>query len=545
MRLGSTNRVSIFLTLAVTIVASSCAGESFKGGNKTRQPEADSTQQPGTLPESDLPKSCVPEPLPTSVVTPRKLFTYLPVGDSAPFNEFVSTVAVGRLKKEDATPSILAIGMKKASTVNGRLDCSGAVFDPGRLFAIDGKTGAHKWIGRTAAGATAPVPVDVDAVVAPAIADINGDGKMEVFAIERTTGFVVAFDSDGVVIWKSPVSTGSRSGQGSSLGVASMWAHGISINDLDNDGVPEVVAPGMVLDSRSGAKKFDLPKGRHVYPANVNLSGDSEIVVSTGVVSAAGTTICRFSKELANIGIARLKKSDNFLTVVGPSLSTQESPGVQLMAYRADTCGLLFEKSLGDAGGGPPNIADFDGAPDQNLEIGIAGQTRYAVFNSSGTLLWSRPTRDASSARTGSTAFDFNGDGKTEVVYNDELFLRVFDGASGTVLYEAPNTSYTAHEYPVVADVDGNGTANIVAVSNDCANPSGNVGVNVFSEPDDHWVRTRPVWSQHGFDALGINDDGTVTMVDPVKILAGALPSAHLVGFRNNIPYPRDPAQCR
>jgi len=497
----------------------------------------DSSRSPDELPVSDLPKSCLPELLPSSVVTPRKLFTYLPVGDSAPFNEFVSTVGVGKLKKEDAAPSILAIGMKKASTVNGRLDCSGAVFDPGRLFAIDGKTGAHKWIGRTAAGVTAPVPVDVDAVVAPAIADINGDGKMEVFAIERTTGFVVAFDSDGVVIWKSAVSTGSRSGQG----VVSMWAHGISINDLDNDGVPEVVAPGMVLDSRSGVKKFDLPKGRHVYPANGNLSGDTEVVVSTGVLNAAGTTICRFSKDLANIGIARLKKSDNFLTVVGPSVSTP----VQLVAYRADSCGLIFEKPLGDAGGGPPNIADFDGAPDHNLEIGIAGQTRYAVFNSSGTLIWSRPTRDASSARTGSTAFDFNGDGKTEVVYNDELFLRVFDGASGTVLYEAPNTSYTAHEYPVVADVDGNGTANIVAVSNDCASSSGNVGVNVFSEPDDRWVRTRPVWSQHGFDALGINDDGTVTRVDSVKILAGALPSAHLVGFRNNIPYPRDPAQCR
>lgn len=521
-------RIAVIVTAAVTFGVSSCADESFQGGTKKKAPFT-------ATPPGDDARRCLPEPLPASVVTPKKLFTFEPSGVGSNFNEFVSTVAVGRLSKDDNAPTILAIGFKRTTS-----DCNGAVHDPGMLFAIDGQTGAQKWFGRNAAGA----PFDLDAAIAPAIADVDNDGKMEVFAINRTTGRVIAFNSDGVVLWASteangttPAVTGSRGGAAGAL----MWAHGISVVDLEGDGKPEVIAPGMVVNARTGVKKFALPGGRHVYPANVNLAGASEVVVSTGVVNASGATVCRFSSDLANLGIARLRRDDPHLTIIGPSISNP----VKLVAYRGDNCAQIFAKPFGDDGGGPPNLADFDGAPDQVLEIGIAGKARYAVFSASGDLLWSRPTQDASSARTGSTAFDFNGDGKTEVVYNDERFLRVFDGASGNVLYESPNTSYTAHEYPVVADVDGNGTANIVAVANACANAGGNRGVIVFAEPSDNWVRTRPVWSQHGFDPLAIRDDGSVTGVDASAILSGALSSPHLAGFRNNIAFPRDPAQCK
>jgi hypothetical protein len=52
-------------------------------------------------------------------------------------------------------------------------------------------------------------------------------------------------------------------------------------------------------------------------------------------------------------------------------------------------------------------------------------------------VLWTRPSQDTSSAVTGSTTFDFEGDGRVEAVYADECFLRVYDGLSGDVLYSA------------------------------------------------------------------------------------------------------------
>ena len=70
---------------------------------------------------------------------------------------------------------------------------------------------------------------------------------------------------------------------------------------------------------------------------------------------------------------------------------------------------------------------------------------------------WSSPTQDGSSNRTGSSVFDFQGDGAAEVVYGDECYFRVYEGETGDVVYEIEMSTATIHEYPLVADVDGDG----------------------------------------------------------------------------------------
>ena len=57
------------------------------------------------------------------------------------------------------------------------------------------------------------------------------------------------------------------------------------------------------------------------------------------------------------------------------------------------------------------------------------------------TLKWQSTTQDGSSNVTGSSVFDFEGDGKAEVVYNDECYFRVYNGADGMVLFETPSSS--------------------------------------------------------------------------------------------------------
>ena len=80
-------------------------------------------------------------------------------------------------------------------------------------------------------------------------------------------------------------------------------------------------------------------------------------------------------------------------------------------------------------------------------------------------VLWSKQTRDASSGGTGSSVFDFNGDGTAEVVYRDECWLRVYNGKDGKTLFAANITSNTCLELPVIADVDNDGHADIVVTS--------------------------------------------------------------------------------
>ncbi len=114
--------------------------------------------------------------------------------------------------------------------------------------------------------------------------------------------------------------------------------------------------------------------------------------------------------------------------------------------------------------------------------------------------------------------FDFDGDGIAEVVYNDQYWLRVYDGPTGDVNFCLCNTTATLWEYPVVADVDNDLHAEIVVASNNygggfmscpttpdlgacelariaAGENVGTNGVRVFASPTRDWVRTRRIWN--------------------------------------------------
>lgn len=206
----------------------------------------------------------------------------------------------------------------------------------------------------------------------------------------------------------------------------------------------------------------------------------------------------------------------------------------------------------GDDGGhgGPPTASDFDG--DGQVEVGVAANAFYTVYDpdcvsggaserAGGTcvrsdatlpdyILWGQPSQDRSSSQTGSSIFDFDGDGRAEVVYRDECFLRVYDGATGAVLFSAAASNGTGMEYPVIADVDGDFATEIVVPrashGNGCAeydplffpedeqkrvaSDPGRTGFVVLRDPQDLWANSRPIWNQHAYSITHITDDGRV-----------------------------------
>jgi hypothetical protein len=121
-------------------------------------------------------------------------------------------------------------------------------------------------------------------------------------------------------------------------------------------------------------------------------------------------------------------------------------------------------------------------------------------------------TQDGSSNRTGSSVFDFEDDGVAEVVYRDELYLRVYRGTDGVVLFETPMSSCTWHEYVLVADVDSDGKAEMVAVANNNCGYGPQRGVYVYGA--DNWVATRKIWNQHTYHITNVNPDGTIPAVE-------------------------------
>ena len=188
----------------------------------------------------------------------------------------------------------------------------------------------------------------------------------------------------------------------------------------------------------------------------------------------------------------------------------------------------------GPSGGGPPTIADFDG--DGLPEVATAGGYGYVVFESDGSPKWFVATQDLSSRVTGSSVFDFEGDGAAEVLYADELRLLVYAGTDGSTLLETCNTTGTLWEYPLVVDVDADDHAEIVTMSNtytgwaclDGLVPT--TGIRVRGDTLNNCVRTRRVWNEHTYHVTNVNDDGSIPTIESDNWLV-----AGLNNFRQNV----------
>jgi hypothetical protein len=171
---------------------------------------------------------------------------------------------------------------------------------------------------------------------------------------------------------------------------------------------------------------------------------------------------------------------------------------------------------------GPPTVADFDG--DGFAEVGTASSTAYVVFDfqCTGTPLpegcerewvrWMVENDDCSSRATGSSVFDFEGDGSAEVVYADETTFRIFNGSDGTILYEDDShSSNTRLEMPIVVDVDNDGKSEIVIPEPNRDSARG--GIEIWEDADNNWVRTRRIWNQHTYSVTNVTEDGQIPRV--------------------------------
>jgi len=445
----------------------------------------------------------------------------------------------------------------------------------------------------------------------PAIGDVNDDGFADIVT-HRALGGVIAY------AWNEQTQNYARLWVALDTDISGQRWDGIALHDLNDDGVPEVMSASEVYDGPTGNRlnsgQVLAGAGAMSVPAIADVDGDGQVEITASDVhrwnaednqwdlayplghTAEFWAVADFGTPGETAAEFDASTFDGVAEIV-----TTGNSNARLMTLSGQ---VLLNVSSGILGGGPPTIGDFD--DDGRPEFASAGGNFYRLFDldcatdpacETSEVRWSKSSQDLSSNRTGSSVFDFEGDGAAEAVYGDECFTRIYEGSTGAVLYSAFRTSCTWFENPVVADPDGDSNTEILIGSNancnrtcpaidpihpgnrceaasDCLSGTcdegfcrctddsecregyscepplpgtagtgntcraehppgvGQVGLRILRDALDRWVSSRPMWNQHTYSVTNIGDDGTVPMTSE---WVSNFSDPNLNNFRQNV----------
>jgi hypothetical protein len=399
-----------------------------------------------------------------------------------------------------------------------------------------------------------------------AMADINKDGCAEFFILTATsdgTGYkIMAYDCNGNKTWTSPIDWGVYPGT-------------MGLTDFDGDGYVELYTRTRIYDAHSGtlmaennwagsggswfetsnapiavdiltgSSTQELVAGCRIYSVNINRPAPppatppvlgstltlsqqrSEYFTRNQRVSGSGTSVADFNL-------------DGYLDIVAVGSTTQagnnQDRTTTIFFWDVQNNALKTYTDLSNSsdskykngwqnGAGRVNLADIDGDGKMNA-VYVSGKYLYALKETAAGLdtLWRRGVTEETSGYTGCTMFDFNADGKSEIVYRDENYIYIYTttNTSGvvTVTRSTPIrcASRTSNEYPIVVDMNGDGSTEICVVCSTDNVTNGAALTNLYSEAEvrvyesanEPWVPARKLWNQHGYFVANVNDDLTI-----------------------------------
>ena len=341
----------------------------------------------------------------------------------------------------------------------------------------------------------------------------------------------------------------------------------VSLADFNGDGYPEVYAGSDIFDAatlkwlcsgpQNGNKGLGY-RGAAYGVVNYHLCYFAMSLASNVLGDARQELIC--GNTIYNVDISSRTNPDlnsitEVLTVTPPSGYSQDGHTsladfdldgecevlvirddtddhtygtCYLYAYKPSNGQILFQKTVQCLCTGYPLIGNIDDDPHpeivflekQNSNPMYLYCWRYTTQNGL-TTVWRQPHNDTS-GQTGITLFDFNQDNIMELIYRDSENLRIINGSgkshitgNDTIcpynLYARMMGAGTGCEYPMVADINGDGSAEIVTTGmlDQTGNLLGHGGIHVFGNLGN-WASARKVWNQYMYHVTNINEDLTV-----------------------------------
>jgi large repetitive protein len=402
-----------------------------------------------------------------------------------------------------------------------------------------------------------------------AMADINGDGCAEIFVVTKNLSTnanfkIVAYDCNQTQVWASPASLAFDPGL-------------IGLADFDGDGRVELYSRTQIFDAHTGtllgANNIDdatagihsgvnkgwgmnsnAPIAVDILPSNPGL----ELVagcriygvnINRGAMTATLTMLKEYQQYATRTGRIESNPTsvadfnqDGFLDVLAVGSDGAYDDNTTIFFWDVQNNAIKKYIDLSGTGSylkgwrygaGRINIADIDG--DKLMDaVYVSGKYMYALKEGNTNLELSRRVNvtDETSGFTAVTTFDFNGDGRAEIVYRDENFLFVYHSDADGVLIlnsQVRCSSRSHQEYPIVVDMDGDGSSEICVTCSTTTTANGTAltfwdaaEVRVYESANEPWVPARKVWNQHGYLNVNVNDDLTIPREQQLHHLAYA-----------------------
>ncbi|MDD9179001.1 MULTISPECIES: choice-of-anchor A family protein [Aliivibrio] len=363
---------------------------------------------------------------------------------------------------------------------------------PGIVRALSGIDGTELWDYKNGA-------VYSDPRHTPALADLDNDGLIDIVVSDQATNEIRIITNEGEI--KKVISRNDKS------------TGGISIADLDGDGVAEILTGTSVYNYSSGLL-YTLNGFKPDYSVfDADGDGINNYLAGGTLYDASGNTIWSYEGHDTAwfSSIANLDQDPQPEIVVSiPGLfSTSHSIAV----LEHDGSVKWEKRNISAHGGGAQTVGAFLQAGKPG--IAYSGYEKLVMLNANGDLVWDIEIDDSGSGKIGVSAFDFNGDGRDEVIYQDHNKVAILDSLTGKTLFETANSTGTLWEYPIVVDLEGDNNAELIFVANDySSNWSSHKGVRAFESAGKPWKGATRIWNQHSYHQTNISQDGKVPLVE-------------------------------
>jgi gliding motility-associated-like protein len=363
-----------------------------------------------------------------------------------------------------------------------------------------------------------------------------------------------AYDIDGNLEWTSDVDYGSQMGD---------FAVNIGFADFNMDGFPELYVREKIYNASTGKllaraspvsntgsswahwthnstgwklssplaadvigdSKPELILGNEIYDVIITntsgMSGNSIDLVRTATLPS-GVTTSDGHAQVADFNL------DGHPDILITNRNTAANNGGIVSVYVWD----VFNNTTSSAliiyttwsGKSIPLIADVnnDSKPDVIIQCDFnnTNDDMQVYEYDAATQMFVNPPLwtidpDEDSYSNSATLFDFNHDGQNEVLITDQSKIRIFRGSDGYPLNSFTFKETTIMQYPVIADVDADGSADIITCGND--------RLNILKSSGAPWASARKVWNQYMYNSVNVNEDLTIPQfqMNPATFFAG------------------------